>query len=80
MITPKEAEDLAHKAVEQYVNECHCDNMQDVANVVMKLASMCGLVMCATVGQDEAVSRLQGTTDHIAKPENSGKWNKDGIQ
>jgi hypothetical protein len=40
----------------------------------MKLASMCGLGMCATVGQEEAVARLQGTTDHIAKTQAGKNW------
>jgi len=66
MITPQQAEELANQTIEDYVNACRCEDDQDVANVLMKLASMCGLGMCATVGQEEAVARMQGTTDHIA--------------
>lgn len=39
-----------------------------------KLCSVAGLMMCATIGQDEAVARLQGTAAHIAKPKFSGAW------
>jgi len=41
---------------------------------------MCGLGMCATVGQAEAVARLQGTTDYIAKTQAGKNWKKDTVQ
>lgn len=66
MITPQQAEELANQTVQDYVNACGCEDEQDVANVLMKLSSMCGLGMCAVVGHVEAVDRLQGTTDCIA--------------
>lgn len=75
MITPKEAEVMAHQTVEDYVNKCGCMNTEDVANVLMKLASLCGLAMCAVVGRDEAVDRLQGTTNYIAKAQAGKHWN-----
>lgn len=74
MITPKEAEVLAHQTLEEFVNKCGCMNTQDVANVMMKLASMCGLGMCAVVGRDEAVDRMQQTTDYIAKAQAVKNW------
>lgn len=80
MITASEAEKLANKTVEDYVNACGCQNEQDVANVLMKLASMCGLGMCAVVGQDEAVARLQGTTNHIASARHSETWKPAVVQ
>jgi hypothetical protein len=67
MITPQKAEKLATKYMQQYVNKCHCANMEDVANVLMMLVSVCGQCMCATVGQSDAVSRLEATATHIAK-------------
>ena len=79
MIKPKEADKLANTTVQDYVNACNCDTPQDVANVLMKLASMCGLGMCGVVGQEEAISRMQGTADYIAKPENKS-WNKETVQ
>ena len=45
----------------------------------MKLASMCGLGMCATVGQEEAVARLQGTTDYIAATQEGKNWKSEAI-
>lgn len=80
MITPEEAEKLAHKTVEDYMYSCDCDTTEDAANALMKLASMCGLAMRATVGQDEAVKRLQGTTDYIAKPEHAESQNKNPVK
>jgi hypothetical protein len=46
----------------------------------MKLVSMCGLGMCATVGQPEAVSRLQGTTDYIAAAQAGKNWKQEPMQ
>jgi hypothetical protein len=74
MITPEEAEKLARSTVESYINSCCCGNNQDVANALMKLASMCGLAMCAVVGQDEAVARIESVGKHISKSKFSGPW------
>lgn len=80
MITSQQAEGLAKKAMEDYVNSCGCEDAQDVANVLMKLASMCGLGMCATVGRQEAVARMQGTTDFIANAQMGTNWRKETVQ
>lgn len=77
MITPQQAEQLAKRTVTDYVNQCGCRDTQDAANALMKLASMCGLAMCATVGQQEAVARMQGTLEHVKKPENAGPWKRE---
>ena len=74
MITPQEAETLAQQTMQRYVAECKCKTPDDVGNVLMKLVSMCGLGMCATVGQDNAVLRLQGTTDYIAATQAGKNW------
>ena len=74
MITPQEAEALAQKTMQDYVNACKCENAQDVANALMKLVSMCGLGMCAVVGQPEAVDRLEGTAAYIAKTQEGRNW------
>ena len=74
MITPQEAEALAQKTMHDYVNACKCDTTQDVGNVLMKLVSMCGLGMCATVGHAEAVERLEGTAAYIAKTHAGKNW------
>lgn len=80
MITSAEAEVLAHTTVENYVAQCGCMTTQDLANVLMKLASMCGIGMAAVVGQEEAVSRMQGTTDHIANAKLEVEWTRTPIQ
>lgn len=80
MLNQKQAEDLAQQVMQDYVNACGCNSEQDVANVLMKLASMCGLGMCAVVGQPEAVARLQGTTDYIAKTRAGKNWKKETVQ
>lgn len=74
MITPQEAEALAQRYMQEYVNACGCDTVQDVGNALMKLVSMCGLGMCATVGQAEAVARLEGTAAYIAKTQEGRNW------
>lgn len=80
MIKPQECEALAQQVMQDYVNKCGCANQQDVANVLMKLVSMCGLGMCAVVGQAEAVSRLQGTADHVAATQAGVNWKKETVQ
>jgi hypothetical protein len=79
-LTAKEVEPLAQQVMQDYVKACGCANTQDVANVLMKLVSMCGLGMCATVGQEEAVDRLQGTTDYIAKAQAGKHWKMEPMQ
>lgn len=74
MITPKVAEALAQKSMQDYVNACQCNSPQDVGNALMKLVSMCGLGMCATVGKEEAVQRLEGTAAYIAQTQEGVHW------
>ncbi len=74
MVTQQEAEALAQNAMQDYVAKCHCDSTEDVGNALMKLVSMCGLGMCATVGQPEAVARLEGTAAYIAKTQAGANW------
>lgn len=79
MITPQQAEALAQKTMQDYVNQCGCATTEDVGNALMKLVSMCGLGMCATVGQADAVARLQGTANYIAKTQKGKQWNAQAI-
>lgn len=72
--TPEQAEELAKHYMTAYVNACKCDTVEDAGNVLMKLASVVGLAMVATIGQDEAVARMEGTAQHIAKAKYSGTW------
>jgi hypothetical protein len=80
MIDSKSAEALAQQFMQDYVNKCDCKTQQDVANVLMKLTSMCGLGMCAVVGRAEAVSRLEGTAQYIAKAQAGVNWKKETVQ
>lgn len=79
MITPNEAEVLAQKTMQEYVAQCGCMTPEDVGNVLMKLVSMCGLGMCATVGQKDAVKRLQETAAYIAKTQAGKHWKFEAI-
>lgn len=74
MVTPKEAEILAQQAIQNYLNACCLQTATDAGNALMKLCSVAGLVMCATVGQEEAVARLEGTAAYIGQPQFSGGW------
>ncbi|WP_445372707.1 hypothetical protein ACH518_09475 [Methylomonas sp. HW2-6] len=74
MITAAEAEILAKQAMTDYVNACHCQTEEDVANVLMKLASICGIGMVAVVGHADAVARMQGTTDYISEKVSTTPW------
>ncbi|GAB6139903.1 hypothetical protein JCM14076_06320 [Methylosoma difficile] len=65
MITSQEAEKLAKEQMINYVNACKCQAQDDVANVLMKLASVCGVGINTVVGNADAVDRLQGVTDFI---------------
>ncbi len=80
MINPEQAEELATKHMQDYVNACGCRDVEDVGNVLMKLVSVCGLAMIATQGQDVAVARLEGTAQHLAKPQFRGKWKSGPVQ
>jgi|LakMenE18May11ns_1017448.scaffolds.fasta_scaffold8374605_2 hypothetical protein len=74
LITSREAEILAKQAMTDYVNSCHCQNQVDVANVLMKLVSVCGVGMVATVGHSDAVARMQGATDYISENVSPTPW------
>lgn len=70
MVTQQQAEALAQKHIQAYLNECGLDTVQDAGNALMKLCSVAGVMMCATVGYEDAVSRLEGTAAFIAKTMN----------
>ena len=74
MITSSDAESLAQQMMQDYVNKCGCASHEDVANVLMKLVSMCGLGMCAVVGQGEAVKRLEQTAAYISTTQEGRNW------
>lgn len=77
MITQQEAEILARQHMTDYVNSCGCQTTEDVANVLMKLVSVCGVGMCAVVGNADAVARMQGTTDFVEKSMVGVSWKQE---
>lgn len=80
MITPNEADALAHSTIENYMACCHCRTPQDMANVLMKLASMSGLAMMAVVGKEAAIDRLTVTTNHLRTvPESASSWTREEV-
>lgn len=65
MITQQQAEELAQRKIQEYLNECVLNTVQDAGNALMKLCSVAGVMMVATVGHKEAVERLEGTAAFI---------------
>lgn len=65
--TPAQAEELAKKAVADYLNACHIAKPGQVGNYLMKLASVTGVLMANAEGSDMAFDRLYGTALFVAK-------------
>ena len=65
--TPAQAEELAKKAVADYLNACHIATPEQVGNYLMKLASVAGVLMANAEGSAEAALRLEGTARFILK-------------
>lgn len=80
MIKPADAEKLATQKIQEYVNACGCMTVDDVGNVLMKLLSTTGQALVATQGQDAAVAMLEGTAQHLAKPEFSKPYMMQTVQ
>ena len=80
MITPKEAEALATKHVQEFVNACKPNDLNDVGNALLKLLSVTGQAMIATQGQDVALAMVEGTHAHLSKPEYSTPFKMETVQ
>ena len=65
--TPAEAEELAKKAVADYLNACHIATPDQVGNYLMKLASVAGVLMANAEGSAAAYQRLVGTAAFVRK-------------
>jgi len=65
--TPAEAEELAKRAVADYLNSCRMTDAAQAANYLMKLASMAGVLMANAEGADAAFDRLLGTAQFVLK-------------
>lgn len=65
--TPAEAEELAKKAVGDYLTACRMVDAENVGNYLMKLASVTGVMMANAEGADAAFDRLLGTAQFVLK-------------
>lgn len=65
--TPAEAEELAKKAVADYLNACHVSAPEQIGNYLMKLASVTGVLMANAEGSQAAYDRLLGTALFVMK-------------
>lgn len=80
MITPKEAEALATKHIQDYVAACQVGDLNDLGNVLLKMLSVTGQAILATQGQKTAVAMLEGTAAHLAKPQFSKPYTMTVVQ
>lgn len=69
--TPAEAEELAMKAVGDYLTACRMaaglNEGEMIGNYLMKLASVAGVVMAQAEGSEIAAERLHGTARFVKK-------------
>ena len=54
MTTPQQAEELAKKAVADYLNACKLQDASQIGNVLMKLCSVAGVLMAQAEGSEAA--------------------------
>lgn len=66
-VSPQQAEELAKKAVGDYLNACHMKDRDGLGNALMKLVSVAGVLMAANEGREIAAQRLEGTAAFIRK-------------
>jgi len=67
--TPAEAEELAKKAVGDYLTACRLasPDPEAMGNYLMKLASVTGCLMANAEGADTAFDRLLGTAQFVLR-------------
>lgn len=71
MVTQEQAEELAKKHIQDYVNSCGCVTVEDAGNVLLKILSVTAVSISAICGRDTAVNMLMGTAGFIEKqPDN----------
>ncbi len=66
-VTHRQAEELAKKALQEYLNACDMQGRADIGNALMKLVSVVGIYMAATEGREIAAQRLEGTAAFLRK-------------
>lgn len=72
MVTSDQAEELAKKHVQDYLDSCGCRSVEDAGNVLLKLLSVTAVSIAATKGKDVAMDMLVGTMGFISKQK--GTW------
>ena len=65
--TPAQAEELAKKAVGEYLTACGMTDSAQIGNYLMKLASVAGVVMANAEGSEQSYARMLGTAQFILK-------------
>lgn len=67
--SPAEAEELAKKAVGDYLTACRIasPDRQAIGNYLMKLVSVAGVLMANNEGSEVAANRLAGTASFVLK-------------
>ena len=65
--SPAEAEELAKKAVGDYLTACRMTDREQIGIYMMKLCSVAGVLMANAEGSAEAALRLEGTARFILK-------------
>lgn len=63
--SPAEAEELAKKAVADYLNACRMTDREQIGNYLMKLCSVAGVLMAQAEGSENAAARLGGTARFV---------------
>lgn len=66
-ITQQQAEQLAKKAVGDYLTACNLQDASQIGDVLMKLCSVAGVMMANAEGSEQAFDRLLGTAQFILK-------------
>lgn len=65
--SPAEAEEIAKRAVADYLNACRIARADTVGDYLMKLCSVAGVLMANAEGSVRAYERLYGTAVFVAR-------------
>lgn len=65
--SPAEAEKLAARMVGEYLNACRMTDRGQIANYLMKLASVGAVLMAQAEGSEDAAQRLEATAAWVRK-------------
>lgn len=68
MISPKNADALASKLVNEFLSECDPDTLTQTADALVRLIGVAGHALTRTVGHERAVLRLLDVATLVGKP------------